>query len=46
MALFGMCDEDKATLFDYGKGHALPRDPKTIQELVPVIEETWSKAMQ
>jgi hypothetical protein len=45
MALFSMCDEDKATLFDHGQGHSLPRDARTIRELMSAIEGTWSKAM-
>jgi hypothetical protein len=43
MALYGMCDEDTATLFDHGKGHTVPRDAKTVQELASVIEQTWAK---
>ncbi|KAG6017862.1 hypothetical protein E4U54_001776 [Claviceps lovelessii] len=42
MALFGMCDEDSAVLFDHGKGHTVPRDPKTLQELVSVVNEMWT----
>ncbi|KAG5953603.1 hypothetical protein E4U53_004559 [Claviceps sorghi] len=42
MALFGMCDEDSATLFDHGKGHTVPRDPRTIQELVSVVNGVWT----
>ncbi|KAK3172948.1 hypothetical protein OEA41_006274 [Lepraria neglecta] len=43
MALFGVCNEDTATLFDHGKGHTVPRDARTIQELASAIDETWSK---
>ncbi|PNY26862.1 uncharacterized protein TCAP_03220 [Tolypocladium capitatum] len=41
MALFGMCNEDTAMLFDHGKGHTVPRDTRTIQELASVMERTW-----
>ncbi|KAI5459310.1 serine hydrolase FSH [Mariannaea sp. PMI_226] len=40
MALFAMCEEDTATMFDHGKGHTVPRDPRTIKELATVIEES------
>lgn len=33
MALHSMCDQVKATLFDHGKGHALPRDHQIMQEM-------------
>ncbi|KAG6321610.1 hypothetical protein E4U22_001697 [Claviceps purpurea] len=42
MALFSMCDEDSALLFDHGKGHTVPRDPRTLQELVSVVNEVWT----
>ncbi|KAF7504995.1 hypothetical protein GJ744_001516 [Endocarpon pusillum] len=38
MALYNVCDEDTATLFDHGKGHTVPRDPRTIEELALAIE--------
>lgn len=38
MALFNVCNGDLAHLFDHGKGHTLPRDPKTIAELGAVIK--------
>ncbi|GAB0134289.1 hypothetical protein EsDP_00002667 [Epichloe bromicola] len=41
MALFSMCDEDSALLFDHGKGHTVPRDRRTLQELASVINE-WT----
>ncbi|KAK2757089.1 hypothetical protein FQN54_005058 [Arachnomyces sp. PD_36] len=44
MTLFQVCDEDTATLFDHGKGHTLPRDPKTITELSDAINTTLKHA--
>ena len=50
MALFNMCDEDSAELFDHGKGHTVPRDARTIKELVDAIdrltkkEEAWDNS--
>lgn len=43
MALYTMCDEDTAILFDHGKGHTIPRDPRTISELSSAIETTLKK---
>lgn len=37
MALYGLCDIDTATIFDHGKGHAVPRDSQTIEELAVVV---------
>lgn len=42
MALFGMCDEDSAMLFDHGKGHTVPRDARTLQELVSAVNGVWA----
>lgn len=33
MALFNVCDQDEAILFDNGKGHTIPRDDQTLLEL-------------
>lgn len=38
VALYNMCDQDNAELFDHGKGHTVPRDARTIQELGDAIE--------
>ncbi|RKU40520.1 hypothetical protein DL546_002270 [Coniochaeta pulveracea] len=40
MALFSMCDEDTAILFDHGKGHTIPRDAQTLAELAVAVEST------
>ncbi|RYP39452.1 hypothetical protein DL767_002186 [Monosporascus sp. MG133] len=40
MALYSMCDEDTALLFDHGKGHTVPRDARTIRELAVAFETT------
>ncbi|KAF4470999.1 ef-hand calcium-binding domain-containing [Fusarium albosuccineum] len=44
MALYGMCNEDTAVLFDHGKGHTVPRDKRTIHELATAICDTVSRA--
>ncbi|KAH9224370.1 serine hydrolase FSH [Leptodontidium sp. 2 PMI_412] len=33
MALFNVCEQDEAILFDHGKGHTIPRDAQTLREL-------------
>ncbi|KAL1621370.1 hypothetical protein SLS56_009203 [Neofusicoccum ribis] len=33
MALFNLCDDETAELFDHGKGHTVPRDAVTLREL-------------
>lgn len=42
VALYNMCDRDCAELFDHGKGHTVPRDARTIQELCDSIERVIS----
>lgn len=42
MALFNVCDAEEARLFDHGKGHTLPRDPRTLKELGDVVREMMS----
>ncbi|ATY60575.1 DUF341 family [Cordyceps militaris] len=44
MSLYGVCNEDNATLFDHGKGHTVPRDNTTIDELVASILKTIAAA--
>lgn len=38
VALYNMCDRNTAEMFDHGKGHTVPRDARTIQELCDAIE--------
>ena len=33
LALYNVCDEDNATIFDHGKGHVIPRDRRDIEDL-------------
>ncbi|RMZ91956.1 hypothetical protein DV736_g818, partial [Chaetothyriales sp. CBS 134916] len=46
MALYSVCDEDTAILFDHGKGHTVPRDTQTVQELTSAIRNTWQRRAQ
>ena len=39
LALYNICNEDAAHIFDHGKGHIVPRDPRTIKELVSFVRE-------
>lgn len=43
MALFNVCDEDTAELFDHGKGHTVPRDARTLRELGDAVQRMVSK---
>lgn len=44
VALYNMCDRDNAEMFDHGKGHTVPRDARTIQELCDAIERLTSNS--
>jgi Serine hydrolase (FSH1). len=46
MALFSVCDEDTAVMFDHGKGHTVPRDAQTIRELADVISGLRQKGKE
>ncbi|KAF2125235.1 putative DUF341 family oxidoreductase [Dothidotthia symphoricarpi CBS 119687] len=39
LAMFNVCDENTATLFDTGKGHTIPRSGRVIQELGDAVRE-------
>ncbi|MCJ1303564.1 hypothetical protein MMC08_006374 [Hypocenomyce scalaris] len=47
MALYNICDAETAQVFDHGRGHLVPRDSKTVEELGNVVREFVSgiKAM-
>lgn len=38
MALFNVCEQDEALLFDHGKGHTIPRDAQTLRELADAVK--------
>ncbi|KJZ70901.1 hypothetical protein HIM_09694 [Hirsutella minnesotensis 3608] len=44
LALYEVSDPDSAELFDHGKGHTVPRDPKTINELADSICHAVSRS--
>ncbi|PSR82296.1 serine hydrolase FSH [Coniella lustricola] len=44
VALYNMCERTSAELFDHGKGHTVPRDARTIQELCDAVERLNSQA--
>lgn len=44
LGLCAVCDEDKALIFDHGKGHTIPRDTQTVKELADAIRRTMVKA--
>lgn len=39
LALHGVCDSDKAMLFDHGWGHTIPRDADIVKDLAITIRE-------
>lgn len=43
VALYNMCDRRSAEIFDHGKGHTVPRDARTIQELCDAIDRLASR---
>ena len=44
LALYNLCDEDTAVLFDHGKGHTIPRDALTLKELGDTVRQAIKKA--
>ena len=43
LALFALCNDDVAVLFDHGKGHTVPRDAVTTRELARSLNESVKK---
>lgn len=43
VALYNMCERTSAEMFDHGKGHTVPRDSRTIQELCDAIDRLASR---
>lgn len=37
MALYNLCDPDRAEIFDHGHGHIVPREKRTVKELGQVV---------
>lgn len=44
MSLYNVFDEDSAQLFDHGKGHTIPRDPRTLRELAKSVRDMMKNA--
>ena len=45
LALFNVCDEDTAKLFDTGKGHTIPRSGLVIKEMGDAVREMIAEAL-
>ncbi|KAL8981229.1 MAG: hypothetical protein Q9205_003921 [Flavoplaca limonia] len=45
LALYNLCDQDKARLFDHGRGHQLIWEKTIVQDLCNVIREMMVEAM-
>lgn len=43
-ALYNMCDPATARLFDHGRGHTIPREPRTVVELGVTIRDLIKRA--
>ena len=39
LALYDICNEDNAWIFDHGKGHLVPREPRVLKEVAAFIRE-------
>ncbi|KAK8069390.1 hypothetical protein PG994_006006 [Apiospora phragmitis] len=39
MSLYTACDEDCAEMLDHGQGHTVPRGPRTMKELITVLDK-------
>lgn len=46
LTMYNMCDEEKALLFDTGKGHTLPRDGAVLPELAEAIRNMVKMARE
>ena len=42
MALYNLCDQDQAEVFDHGYGHLVPREERTVKELSQVVRNMIS----
>lgn len=42
LALYDLCDQDLADLFDHGGGHVLPREKQVVMELADVVRGTMA----
>jgi len=44
VALYNVCNQDTATLWDHGLGHLVPRDAETVSELGGILQAVMLKA--
>ena len=44
VGLFHLCEEDVATMIDHGRGHAIPKDPKTWRMMISAIRSLIARA--
>jgi hypothetical protein len=44
VALYNVCNQDTATLWDHGLGHLVPRDADTVTELGDILHDVIVKA--
>ena len=44
VALYNVCNQDTAALWDHGLGHLVPRDAETVSELGDILQSVILKA--
>lgn len=44
MALYNLCDPDRAEIFDHGQGHIVPREKRIVKELGQVVRTMIASA--
>ena len=44
LALYNICDEENALIFDHGKGHMVPRESKILKELAAFVRRHMTEA--
>ncbi|ODM17016.1 hypothetical protein SI65_07415 [Aspergillus cristatus] len=44
LALYNLCDQDRADLFDHGAGHVLPREKAALEDLADVVRNMITDA--
>ena len=44
VGLFHLCDEEVATMVDHGRGHTIPKDPKSWRTIISAIRSLMARA--
>lgn len=46
MALYNVCNEDTAVFFDTGKGHTIPRQGESLDELAQAVRDMVALSLE